>query len=245
MSVAEGGGNIVRDNLVYFLDVANIKSYSSGDKIKDLTLEEKVAGNLINSPIYSNLNNGSLVFNGTDEYITLDKNIAFTSGLISKYSFSVWISPSILINSSNTNIYMIFESQDTITSGATDNYIQIDPSEGGKISFSTFNFSSNSLTTTTNVWEANKWYNITCTYDSTTSKKCIYVNGVLENSTINASNFFNTRSFFSLFVYSFPTNQYFFPGKFSNFMLYTKALTNDEVLQNYNALKNRFGLYGW
>jgi hypothetical protein len=242
MSTVEGGGSLVQDNLVYLLDIANVKSYSGGDKVRDLSKVEKLNGNLINSPIYSNLNSGSFVFDGINQYISLDKNIAPTSNTFGKYSFSVWFSPSILISSANTNIYMIFEAQNTFTSGATDNYIQVIPSQGGKISFTTFNSSSDNLNTTTNVWVANKWYNITCTYDSTISRKCIYVNGVLENSNTNANNFFNTRDAFSLFVYSFPTNQYFFPGKFGNFVLYTKTLSNAEVLQNYNALKNRFGL---
>ena len=33
-----------------------------------------------------------------------------------------------------------------------------------------------------------------------------------------------------------------FNGKIANFMLYEKELTTTEVLQNYNALKGRFGL---
>ena len=50
MGVIEGSGNIVQDNLVYFLDVANVKSYSSGNRINDLSKVEKVAGTLLNSP---------------------------------------------------------------------------------------------------------------------------------------------------------------------------------------------------
>lgn len=242
MGVIEGSGNIVQDNLVYFLDVANVKSYSSGNRINDLSKVEKVAGTLLNSPTYSNLNNGSLVFDGVNQYVSLDKNIAFTTNSISKYSFSIWFSPSVLISSGSTNTYMIFEAQNASVNAATDNYLQIVPGYGGRISFTTFNFSSNDLNTTTNRWEINKWYNITCTYDSATSKKSIYVNGVLENSTINSNNFFNTRDYFSVFVYSFPFNQFFFPGKFSNFILYTKTLTDEEVLQNYNATRSRFGL---
>jgi hypothetical protein len=240
MGTVEGGGNVIQDGLVYFLDVANVKSYSSGNRIYDLSRTEKVGGLLINSPSYSNLNNGSLVFDGVNQYVSLDKSIATPLNSISKYSFSVWFSPSVLISSGNTNIYMIFESQNSTNPGSTDNYIQIVPGYGGRISFTTFNFSGNDLNTTTNRWEINKWYNITCTYDSTTSKKSIYVNGILENSTTNSNNFFNTRDYFSLFVYSFPFNQYFFPCKFSCFMLYTKTLTDGEVLQNYNAMKSRY-----
>ena len=37
------------------------------------------------------------------------------------------------------------------------------------------------------------------------------------------------------------TSEYF-KGYISNVMIYNKALTADEVLQNYNATKGRFGL---
>ena len=242
MSIVEGSGNIVQDNLVYFLDVANVKSYSSGNRINDLSKVEKVAGTLLNSPTYSNLNNGSLVFDGVNQYVSLDKNIAFTTNSISKYSFSIWFSPSVLISSGSTNTYMIFEAQNASVNAATDNYLQITPGYSGRISFTTFNFSNNDLNTTTNRWEINKWYNITCTYDSATSKKSIYVNGVLENFTTIANCYFNTNTCFGLGAYTAPPRQWFFNGKISNFMVYNKTLSAIEILQNYNAIKTRFGL---
>ena len=240
MSTTEGGGNVVQDSLVYYLDASNPKSFTGGTYIKDLSRLQYSGGTLIGGASYSSSNQGCITFDGVDEYLTLDKNIALANNAISKYSFSVWISPTNLINSSNSNTYMIFEAQNTFgsPSNPADNYIQIVPSDGGRISFSTFN-PSNSLLTTTNVWEANKWYNITCTYDIATFTKSIYVNGILENSS-TAVSYFNTYHFFNLFVYSSPAKQWFFPGRLGNFMLYTKTLTATEVLQNYNAAKYKY-----
>jgi hypothetical protein len=240
MSTTEGGGNIIQASLYYYLDASNPKSFTGGTYIQDLSRLQYSGGTLIGGALYSPSNKGCITFDGVDEYVTLDKNIAFSTNSISKYSFSIWFSPSVLINSSNSNIYIIFEAQNTNIYAATDNYLQIDPAEGGKMSFSTFITAGNSLTTTTNVWEANKWYNVVCTYDSAISKKSIYVNGILENSNTSFGCFFNTRNAFSLCVYSFPFNQYFFPGRIGNFSLYTKALTATEVLQNYNAKKYKY-----
>jgi len=240
MSTIGNNSSVIQDGLYYYLDASNPKSFTGGTYIQDLSKFQNSGGTLIGGATYSPSNKGCITFDGVDEYIALDKNVAFTSNAISKYSFSIWFSPSVLINSSNSNIYMIFEAQNTAIFGATDNYLQIAPSEGGRMSFSTFITSSNSLTTTTNVWEADKWYNVVCTYDSAISKKSIYVNGVLENSNTSFSCFFNTRDFFNLFVYSSPTKQWFFPGRIGNFLLYTKALTATEVLQNYNAKKYKY-----
>jgi hypothetical protein len=240
MSTVGNNINMTLDSLYYYLDASSTKSYTGGTYIQDLSKFQNSGGTLIGGATYSPSNKGCIAFDGVDEYISLDNNVAFSTNSISKYSFSLWISPSILINSSNSNIYMIFEAQNVAIFGATDNYLQIAPSEGGRMSFSTFITSSNSLTTTTNVWEADKWYNIVCTYDSAISKKSIYVNGILENSNTSFSCFFNTRDFFNLFVYSSPTKQWFFPGRLGSFMLYTKTLTAAEVLQNYNAKKYKY-----
>jgi Concanavalin A-like lectin/glucanases superfamily len=240
MSTAEGGGNVVQDSLRYYLDASNPKSYAGGTYIQDLSRLQYSGGTLIGGASYSSSNQGCITFDGIDEYMSLDNNVAFGNNSISKYSFSMWISPTNLINSSNSNIYMIFEAQNTLAGGLTDNYIQITPSTLGKISFSTFNPPGNDLLTTTNVWEANKWYNITCTYDIATLIKSIYVNGVLENSNTASGCYFNTRHFFNLFAYSSPPKQWFFPGRLGSFMLYTKTLTATEVLQNYNAAKYKY-----
>jgi hypothetical protein len=241
MSTTEGGGNVVQDSLRYYLDASNPKSYAGGTYIQDLSRLQYSGGTLIGGASYSSSNQGCITFDGIDEYIALDNNVALASNSIPKYSFSLWISPTNLIDSSNSNIYMIFEAQNTFGAGnPTDNYIQITPSTLGKMSFSTFNPTSNSLLTTTNVWEANKWYNITCTYDIATFRKSIYVNGVLENSFASVLCYFNTYHFFNLFAYSNPAKQWFFPGRLGNFMLYTKTLTATEVLQNYNAMKYKY-----
>ena len=39
-----------------------------------------------------------------------------------------------------------------------------------------------------------------------------------------------------------PTTLYWFQGNISQTQVYNRALTSDEVLQNYNATKSRFGI---
>ena len=98
------------------------------------------------------------------------------------------------------------------------------------------------LYTTTNTWVGGQWYNIMCTYDISTSKQSVYVNGVLENFTTVANCYFNTNTYFGIGAYTAPPRTWFFDGKISSFTVYNKTLTPQEILQNYNATKTRFSL---
>ena len=65
---------IVTNGLVLALDAANIKSYpGSGTTWTDLSGIGN-NGTLTNGPTYSSANGGSLVFNGTDNYVSLPAN---------------------------------------------------------------------------------------------------------------------------------------------------------------------------
>ena len=239
MSTTEGGGNVVQDGLYYYLDASNPKSFTGGTYIKDLSRFQQSGGTLIGGALYSSSNKGCITFDGVDEYIALTQ--INTPQTVDKYSFSVWFSPSIDINSSITSNYMIVEAQNTLGGGPfrTDNYLYFDSTQLGRLSFQIVD-NSRTITTTTNDWKAGNWYNIMCTYDISTSVLSLYVNGVIQNTSTRTPCYFNTNSFFNLGAYSSPTKQWFFPGRLGSFMLYTKTLTAAEVLQNYNAAKYKY-----
>jgi hypothetical protein len=62
------GPSIVTDGMVLSLDAANTKSYVSGSTVwRDMSGNE-YSGSLINGPTFSNVNGGSIVFDGVDDY---------------------------------------------------------------------------------------------------------------------------------------------------------------------------------
>ena len=75
------------------------------------------------------------------------------------------------------------------------------------------------------------------TYDGTTP--LIYVNGVSQTLTgeVTAAAGAANRCYIGRTAYS---NPFYFDGKIANVKIYNRALTSTEVVQNYNALKNRF-----
>ena len=87
------------------------------------------------------------------------------------------------------------------------------------------------------------WTHITYTIDDSTSPystQNIYENGVLDDSTqFGANPSYNNSSPLTLGVRASSTN-YYWDGKFANIQMYNRALSANEVLHNYNALKGRF-----
>jgi hypothetical protein len=230
---------LVNDRLLLYLDAINTKSYPmTGATWSDLRFRNQVprSATIVNGSTYSE---SSILLDGSNQYITLPQ--ITTNTTVNNYSFGLWFKPTNTITSSNTNFYMLFEAQYTLIANAPDNYIYF-LNSGGKITFGT-NTPNNNLLTTTATWSSTSWYNVFCTYASSTGTKKIYVNGNLENSISGVNNsYLNTSTYFSLGVYSSPSKIWNFPGKISNMLVYNKTLSDSEVLQNYNAIKTRFGL---
>ena len=63
---------IVTDGLVLYLDAANTKSFTSGSAVWNDLGRGGNNGALTNGPTYSSANGGSIVFDGTDDYIKVN-----------------------------------------------------------------------------------------------------------------------------------------------------------------------------
>jgi len=83
------------------------------------------------------------------------------------------------------------------------------------------------------------WYHTIVTFNSTTAN--IYINGVLDKSgTVNAL----ADSTYNFNIGRYPTiaGTYNWDGELAFLRIYDYTLTAGDVLQNYNASKDRFGL---
>jgi hypothetical protein len=239
MDKVRGGPSILLDSLIYYLDASNVYSYVSGSTSwNNISNYVKSGGTLVNGINFSNDNKGCLVLDGVDDYIQLPQ--ITNNQTFGKYSFSIWFSPTITITSANTTNYMLMEAQNTQL-GGVDNYLYFLGSIAGRAGFQTFNPFSVTYTTT-NLWEANKWYNITGTYDITTSRLSLYVNGKRESFTTIANCYFNTNTYYGLGAYTNPPRTWFYPVRIASYYVYVKTLTDDEVLQNYLTFKRKFEL---
>jgi hypothetical protein len=234
---------IVTDGLVFYVDAANRKSYpGSGVDWNDLSGNE-YNGTLINGTSFDPLNNGSFIFNGVNNYIDFPELLP--ANTVNNFSFGLWFSPSVTITpGSLANFSMLAEAQDQrFTSSRPDNYIYF--LTNGQLLFATFT-PTNNVASIQTIWNSDEWYHVFCTYESSTGTKKLFINGEVENSITGiAGNYFNTFTHFGLGAYNSTTSfspSNAFNGKMANYMMYTKTLSEEEVLQNYNALKSRYGL---
>ena len=87
---------------------------------------------------------------------------------------------------------------------------------------------------------ANQWYHITCTKSGTVFNA--YVNGVFKGTgTVSAGNTFSIAVIGAL-TSNLSTFSNYAAGRLAQVKAYTRVLTPDEITQNYNATKARFGL---
>ena len=243
MSSTEGGPNTIIDGLLLYVDAANPKSYPGNGTIWSDISKTGDNGTLVNGPTFDSANNGSIVFDGVDDYVNFSE--LTPANTLNTFSFGLWFSPAITITPGSLATFsMLMEAQDQrFASSRPDNYIYF--LTNGELLFATFTPTNNvvSLQTT---WSSDEWYQVFCTYEPITGEKKLFINGELENSVTGVTgNYFNTFTHFGLGAYNAPsifspTNA--FNGNISNFKIYNRTLSDEEILQNYNATRSRFGI---
>ena len=219
-----GTSPIVTDGLVFAVDAANYESYpGSGTTWTDLAGSNN--GTLTNGPTFDSANGGSIVFDGTDDYV----DTQLTSG--ATFTWSVWFNAD-SVGSSYQNIisikspnYMLM-----LLDGNSTNmgFWTQDGLGGGSLNM-------NSITT-------NTWFNAVFVREgnSITNGYKTYLNGVFKGQA-------NTGTWSSSDVVwlggrdPLNINQQY-DGKISNVKIYNRTLSSTEITQNYNALKGRFDL---
>jgi hypothetical protein len=216
----------VTENLQFYVDAGLTESYSGTG-----TTWYDISGNSRNltmdSLSYSSNNGGYIIFDGShtaDSVATYSINFSngFTVESVAKFSGSEYEG----LFSFNDNVngdFMNLQAQ-----GGTNVRWEI---ESGQ-SFT----SSNSLTSST-------WYHFTCVYEgdsnNTSGTARIYINGV-ENGTASLSaNRVGQNQTSSFILGSWDG---YLTGNIALSRMYNKVLTPMEVLQNFNATKNRYGL---
>jgi hypothetical protein len=224
---------ISTNGLVLCLDAANPRSYVSGSTNWFNLANTTISGSLINGPTYSSANLGSIVFDGTNDWINLGTNNShiFTSS----YSISIWLKNT---TTTSTNEFIIICGVGTLNGGQLNYAIRkISSSYIWYLSDGTnvYEFVSNA---TLNTLPTNIVFNM----DSNGSVS-IYVNGVLDKSSTSFySNYVGTRNQLAISGIVNGGGASFFSGTIYQTLMYNKSLTVSEITQNFNALRGRYGI---
>jgi hypothetical protein len=205
---------IVQQGLVLNLDAGNIYSYAgSGTTFYDVSGNSN-NGTLTNGPTYSSDVGGAIVFDGTNDYVSIP-DINFTAATI-----DIWV---------YINAYDVGGSVFVYQSSSG---FEVWSDLNGLIRY---NKNPNAGLTSGPGFTLNSWNNIVATSDGTINK--LYLNNVNIGST-NGVIFDNTAGDIRISGYG----SYMVNGKCAMLKMYNRALSVTEITQNYNATKGRFGL---
>ena len=214
---------IVTDGLVFAVDAGNLVSYENGDTTTN-SLAGSSTGTLNNGVGFNSANGGYWAFDGTDDFI----DIPFNSSLNVDYlTAEVWIKSDFITGPSTRHYIM---------NGCSHRWgVIVDEANTLRWYISTSSGSSE-LTWVDSLVSQNDWMCITCTFDGSSMK--IYVNGN-EKASKSHSGTINTSSTTGRLM-DYRGGGYETEGLATNFKIYNKALTADEVQQNFQAQSSRF-----
>jgi hypothetical protein len=221
--------NIVTDGLVLYLDAANTKSYVSGSTTWNDMSGFSNNGTLTNGPTFNSGSGGSIVFDGTNDYASIPHNSALN---LFPITLAAWVNITTggdIINkyvAGSLNGYRF----NVATSGVSVYYFQ-----SGFVNY-TADYDTKSGTAPANVW-----HYVAVTVN--TGGATIYINGnqVGTRAWIGTPGAPTTTQAISLARYP-AINTSYFGGRIAQSQIYNRALLAQEILQNYNATKTRFGL---
>lgn len=228
---------IVENDLIFSFDAGNPGSYPRTDRYwKDISGNNRCHGTLTNSPTFTFDSGGCVVFDGTNDYVSVS---APNVGLGLYMTHELWVQPT-SYHTSYARTYLIDTRGDGVDTGCNA-YFLWDWQSGSNVTFTCGNSNTEVISPSVTM-PLNYWHHLVAT--RTGNVWTIYLNG--QRIHTGTSNFteLSLNNTFRVGAYSawgFSTSQYMFTGKMGVVRMYKKALTYSEVQQNFGALKNRYG----
>ena len=222
------GPDVIEDGLVLCLDAGNNNSYpKSGTTWSDLAGSNN--GTLTNGPTFDAGNGGSLSFDGLDDYVQT-QNITISTA---NFMLSCWIK-----FDSFSSLSTPLASSHYYATGYNGNFI-LRINSGNSITFATYNGRSNEQYITTNYsMYINRWYNIVVDGDGVNSS--IYVDTDKISSVAQNKVLTDLSNGGLIIGDDISWSNQAFNGAVSNVSIYNRALTADEIRQNYEATIGRY-----
>ena len=182
-------------------------------------------GECVNGLSYNSSNGGSIIFDGTNDYVNLGTFFNYTN-----FTISLWVYP----GSTQVQYADIFDNNHT----GNQNFVcQQNVSNTNQYSFACLNatnFSGTGLFTLT----ANTWTFLTFTWNNSVASA--YINGVFHSSGSAANPINYSSQYLRLGTWGGGGRNW--NGRMSNFVAHNRVLTASEIQQNFNANRSRFGI---
>ena len=216
---------IVTTNLSMFLDAGNASSYpGSGTAWTDLSGNSR-NGTLTGGPTYTSADGGSIVFDGTNDFVQCSGSITATAA-----TFVTWIRR----NGTQSDYDGIIYSR-----GATATGIQFFGTTN-RIAY-TWNNAVNTYTWNSGLTLPDlTWCMIAVSVTSSSATAYLCQSSGITSATNTVSHTSTTLD--DIKIGQDDLGGRFFTGNIATAMIYDRALSADEITQNFNALRGRYGL---
>jgi hypothetical protein len=192
---------------------------------------------LINGPLYRGDGGGSFLFDGVDDRADTGYDLSWNN--TNSASVSLFVKPQTTsqragILGKNPHEWAIMQGTSSASTSAL-TFVYWD---------NTGNHTNGPVIQINNFFDTTNWVNITLTWSHIDSKTRIYKNGVLlDESTWSNPSINENRTGPVLIggnIYSWNVGHW--QGNISNIRFYNKTLTQEEVKQNFEALRKRFAI---
>lgn len=222
------GPKIITSGLKLYLDAANKKSYpGTGTSWVDIS-RNGYQGTLISG--VSHNPTGSMTFNGTDGYVSLGTvpDLSFTE----EESLIIWCKP--------TNIDADRRSH---VGARHSGFLTIYGSQFGYESVNDLGVWQNNLYSSTNAVALNTWQQLAFTF-KTNGQIVLYKNGVktAEKTSVGSQMPASAPYFIGTEAFGGWGTPMYFMGEISIVKNYNRELSANEILQNFNSIRYRYGL---
>jgi len=226
-------GGIVTNGLVLNLDAAKTDSYpGTGTTWRDLSGNSN-NGTLTNGPTFSGIGKqASIVFDGVDDYVNLGSP---NSSKLTFGSLCSWV----YLKSGGVTFQQVVGKRTAGNAPGFDYMLDLS-STGTNIRGLISNGSSFNMITGITTLNYDTWYYICFTWDGSNLK--IYLNGISNSTPVTQTITPQiTDNPLDIAIAKDPSPRYF-KGNIADTQIYNRALSAQEALQNFNALRGRYGI---
>ena len=219
--------NIITRGLILHMDASTPESYPASGTVWSDMGPSGYTGTLTNGPTYSTAGSGSIVLDGTNDYVVVPD--AAPLRLVGNSTMCMWIKPTVVKNYGNLIWKANYPSDGygLISLSNGDVQLQISPSPGPNPAFG-------AGAIVNNVW---CYLSITI---STGNNVVFYKNGTATVTTTTSYPILTGTT--TLRIGADTDNSRYFNGSIAVVQMYDRVLAAAEVAQNYNIQRNRFGL---
>ncbi len=228
---------IIADGLVFNMDAANRASYVGTGNLSYNTIDTGVSGSFQDDTQFNETDDiKSFQFDGIDDYMDCGDNSS-TNIAASNLTISFWVKSA--TNSQTNYTGLISKTPNTAAIVSAGQYeIEISTSQNTRYIVTGCDLKAGSETSgTVPTLTLNTWENIAMTWDGDTI--IAYKNATVNATKTSPSATAPTSKTDALRIGNRP-GYASFNGNIGPIHIYNRALSANEVLHNYNSLKNRF-----